>query len=40
MRRMLTALQPVLIVFLGGIIALVALSVFVPIIRVYQSVGS
>jgi len=39
-RRMLTALQPVLIVFLGGIIALVALSIFVPIIRVYESVGS
>ena len=39
-RRMLTALQPVLIVFLGGIIALVALSIFVPIVRVYQSVGS
>ena len=39
-RRMLTALQPVLIVFLGGIIALVAMSIFVPIIRIYQSVGS
>ena len=39
-RRMLTALQPVLIVFLGGIIALVARSIFVPIIRIYQSVGS
>jgi type II secretory pathway component PulF len=39
-RRMLTALQPLLIVFLGGVIALVAMSIFLPIIRIYQSVGS
>ncbi|MBW3628437.1 MAG: type II secretion system F family protein [Gemmatimonadetes bacterium] len=39
-RRMLSALQPLLIVFLGGVIALVALSIFLPIIRIYESVGS
>jgi type II secretory pathway component PulF len=39
-RRMLTALQPLLVVFLGGIIALVAMSIILPIVRIYQSVGS
>jgi type IV pilus assembly protein PilC len=38
-RRMLTALQPVLIVFLGGILGLVAMSIFLPILEIYKSVG-
>lgn len=38
-RRMLTALQPMLVVVLGGVILVVALSIFLPIITVYQSVG-
>lgn len=38
-RRMLTALQPAMVVVLGGIIAVVAMSVFLPIMRIYQSVG-
>lgn len=38
-RRMLTALQPMLVVTLGGVILVVALSIFLPIITVYQSVG-
>ena len=37
--RMLTALQPVLIVILGGIIAMVAMSIFLPIMRIYQTIG-
>ena len=38
-RRMITALQPILIVFLGGILALVAMSIFLPIMQIYESVG-
>ncbi len=38
-RRMLTVLQPLLVVVLGGLIMIVALSIFLPIITVYQSVG-
>jgi type IV pilus assembly protein PilC len=39
-RRMLTALQPLLVVFVGGMIALIAMSIILPIVRIYQSVGS
>lgn len=38
-RRMLTALQPALVVLLGVIITVIALSIFLPIISVYQSIG-
>ena len=38
-RRMLTALQPLLVVFVGGMIALIAMSIILPIVRIYQSVG-
>jgi type II secretory pathway component PulF len=36
-RRMLGILQPLLIVVLGGILALVALSIFLPLVGIYQS---
>jgi type II secretory pathway component PulF len=38
-RRMLTALQPLLIVVLGGVLGLVAMSIFLPILEIYKSVG-
>jgi MSHA biogenesis protein MshG len=38
-RRMLSALQPLLIVLLGGMLALVALSIFLPVVQIYQSLG-
>lgn len=38
-RRMLTALQPLLVIVLGGILALVAMSIFLPILQIYQSLG-
>lgn len=39
-RRMLTALQPLLVVLMGGVIVLIALSIFLPILAIYQSLGS
>jgi type II secretory pathway component PulF len=38
-RRMLSALQPLLIVLLGGGLAVVALSIFLPVLQIYQSIG-
>jgi type IV pilus assembly protein PilC len=38
-RRKLTLLQPLLIVVLGGVIAIVALSIVLPILSIYQSIG-
>lgn len=38
-RQMLAALQPLLIVVIGGILAVVALSVFMPIVQIYQSLS-
>lgn len=37
--RLMTVLQPALIVGLGGVIALVALSIILPILSIYQSIG-
>ena len=38
-KRMLTALQPILVVIMGGIIIIVALAIFLPILTIYQSLG-
>ena len=38
-RRMLTALQPLLVVLMGGVIVVIALSIFLPILTIYQSIG-
>ncbi|HKJ93983.1 MAG TPA: type II secretion system F family protein, partial [Longimicrobiales bacterium] len=38
-RRMLTALQPAMVVVLGAVILVVALSIFLPVITIYKSVG-
>lgn len=38
-KRMLSALQPLLVVVLGVILAVIALSIFLPIVRIYQTVG-
>ncbi len=38
-RRMLTALQPAMVVLLGAVIMVVALSIFLPVITIYKSVG-
>ncbi len=37
--RMLTALQPLLVVLMGGVIVIIALSIFLPILTIYQSLG-
>lgn len=37
--RMLTALQPLLIVGLGGLLLLVVLSIFLPILNIYNNLG-
>ncbi len=37
--RMLTALQPLLVVLMGGVIVVIALSIFLPILTIYQSLG-
>lgn len=39
-RRMLAALQPMLIVFIGIVIGTIALSIFLPIVGIYQSIGT
>ena len=38
-KRMLTALQPALVVLMGGLIVIIALSIFLPILTIYQSLG-
>mgnify|MGYP001111152922 CR=1 FL=1 len=38
-KRMLTALQPALVVIMGGLIVIIALSIFLPILTIYQSLG-
>lgn len=38
-RRMLTALQPLLVIMLGGVILAVALSIIMPILSIYNSIG-
>lgn len=38
-KRMLTALQPVLVVVLGGLILIVALSIVLPIVMIYENLG-
>lgn len=38
-RRMLAALQPMLIIVIGGILAIVALSIFMPVVQIYQSMS-
>lgn len=38
-RRMLGALQPLLIIVLGAVLALVALSIVLPIMNIYRSIG-
>ncbi len=38
-KRMTTALQPLIVVLLGGIILVVALSIILPILNIYQSIG-
>lgn len=37
-RRMMSALQPLLIVFLGGLLLGIALSIFLPILAIYQGI--
>lgn len=38
-RRMLAALQPLLIIVIGGFLAVVALSIFMPVVQIYQNLG-
>lgn len=38
-KRMLGALQPMLIIVIGGIVALVALSIFLPVVQIYQNLS-
>ena len=38
-RRLITALQPMLILVMGGMVLLVALAMILPILSIYQSVG-
>ena len=38
-RRMITALQPALIMVMGGVVLLVALAMILPILSIYESVG-
>jgi type IV pilus assembly protein PilC len=38
-RRMTTALQPMLVILLGGVILMVALSIVLPIMSIYESIG-
>lgn len=38
-RRMLATLQPLLIIVLGGILGMIAMSIFMPIMSIYQSIG-
>lgn len=38
-RRLTTSLQPMLVVVLGGVILMVALSIVLPIMSIYESIG-
>jgi len=38
-RRMITVLQPLLIVVLGGLVLLVALAIMLPILNIYNTIG-
>ena len=38
-RRMITLIQPIMIVVLGGIVLLVALAIMLPILNIYNSIG-
>lgn len=38
-KRMLAALQPLLIIIIGGILAIVALSIFMPVVEIYRTLG-
>jgi type IV pilus assembly protein PilC len=38
-RRMITALQPLLIAVIGGVILTVALAIMLPILNIYSSIG-
>jgi type II secretory pathway component PulF len=38
-RRMITALQPALIMVMGSVVLLVALAMILPILSIYQSIG-
>ena len=38
-RRMITALQPAMIMVMGGVVLLVALAMILPILSIYQSIG-
>ena len=38
-RRMITALQPALIMVMGGVVLVVALAMILPILSIYQSIG-
>lgn len=39
-RRILTSVQPLLVVFLGAVVTMIALSIFLPILTIYQSAGA
>lgn len=39
-KRMLTALQPMLVIFLGALILVVALSIVLPIVGIYENLGN
>jgi type II secretory pathway component PulF len=38
-RRMITALQPALIMVMGGVVLIVALAMILPILSIYESIG-
>ena len=39
-RRVVTLIQPAMIVVLGGVILLVALAIMLPILNIYNSIGA
>jgi type II secretory pathway component PulF len=38
-RRVITLIQPALIVTLGGVVLLVALAIMLPILNIYNTIG-
>jgi type II secretory pathway component PulF len=38
-RRVITLIQPILIVLLGGVVLLVALAIMLPILNIYNTIG-
>jgi type II secretory pathway component PulF len=38
-KRVVTLIQPVLIVTLGGVVLLVALAIMLPILNIYNTIG-